>query len=307
MVAAMSAVLHSLPPKARDAAPSAGKIAALSDAKLYALHHPFALDGRVSAYPESARGFSVANCYLLKQDDAAMLIDTGFGKDEPAIRAQVEELIAPGSPLSLFPLRLNEFMSINNVATFAGHFNVEQCYTSNIDAALWFDFGTDNSRDILEKMKVVAVTRADTIQIGKHGRVIDVMQAPIRLIATRWLYDSATRTLFSSDMFTHVWRDRADGPWIVTDDDDTTAAREVRSFMLNTRYWWLEGAPTDSIRRGIDAVFDKYDIETIAPGYGCILRGRDVVKRHYKMLDEFLKASDKSRMVSRYVTRDEER
>jgi hypothetical protein len=31
------------------------------------------------------------------------------------------------------------------------------------------------------------------------------------------------------------------------------------------------------------------------------------VARHYAMLDEFLKSSDKSRMVSRYVTRDEER
>jgi hypothetical protein len=32
-----------------------------------------------------------------------------------------------------------------------------------------------------------------------------------------------------------------------------------------------------------------------------------VVERHYRMLDEFLKACDKSRMVSRYVGRDEER
>ena len=150
-------------------------------------------------------------------------------------------------------------------------------------------------------------TRADTIQLGKHGRAIDVMQAPIRLIATRWLYDRATKTLFASDMFTHVWRDHADGRWIVTDADDTTTAKDLRSFMLNTRYWWLEGAPTASIRRGIDEVFDKYDIETIAPGYGCVLRGRKVVARHYKMLDEFLKSCDKSRMVSRYVTRDEER
>ena len=134
------------------------------------------------------------------------------------------------------------------------------------------------------------------------------MQAPIRLIATRWLYDRATRTLFSSDMFTHVWRDAATGPWIVTDtDNDPTAPRDVRSFMLNTRYWWLEGAPTDSIRRGIGNVFDTYDIETIAPGYGCILHGRNVVARHYRMLDEFLKSCDKSVAVSRYVTRDEER
>jgi hypothetical protein len=95
---------------------------------------------------------------------------------------------------------------------------------------------------------------------------------------------------------------------VVTDaDNDPTTTGDIRSFMLNTRYWWLEGAPTDSIRRGIAEVFDKYDIETIAPGYGCILRGRNVVARHYAMLDEFLKACDKSRMVSRYVSRDEER
>jgi hypothetical protein len=297
------------PQQARQRRGFAGGIASLADERLYALQNPFALDGRVSSYPGSARGFSVVNSYLLTQPDSAMLIDTGFGKDEPVIRAQIEQLIAPGLPFSMFPLRLNEFMSINNVESFAGHFNIETCYTSNPDAALWFDFGAkDDGRDILKSMKVTAVTRADTIALGKSGRAIDVMQAPLRLIATRWLYDRATRTLFSSDMFTHVWRDTEAGPWIVTDtDNDPTSPRDVRSFMLNTRYWWLEGAPTDSIRRGIGNVFDKYDIETIAPGYGCILRGRNVVARHYQMLDEFLKACDKSVAVSRYVTRDEER
>jgi hypothetical protein len=283
-------------------------MAALAPGKLYALQNPFVLDGRVSAYPASARGFAVANSYLLTQDDAALLIDTGFGKDEPIIRSQIESLIAPGLPLSMFPLRLNEFMSINNVEAFAGHFNVEQCYTNNLDAALWFDFGAKaDGRGILESMRVTAVTRADTIEIGKQGRTVAVMQAPIRLIATRWLYDGLTRTLFSSDLFTHVWRERASGPWIVTEENDATSVRELRSFMLNTRYWWLEGAPTDAIRRGIDAIFDTYDIETIAPGYGAILRGHKVVARHYRMLDEFLASCDKSRAVSRYVSRDEER
>ncbi len=305
----MSVTTHHAPPATRETRGFSGGIGELAAGKLYALQNTFPLDGRVSAYPASARGTSVANSYLLTQPDAAMLIDTGFGKDEPVIRAQIESLIKPGLPLSMFPLRLNEFMSINNVETFAGHFNVETCYTSNVDAALWFDFGAQaEGRDILKKMNVTAVTRADVIKLGKLGRGIDVMQAPIRLIATRWLYDGATKTLFSSDMFTHTWRDSATGPWIITDaDNDATSLRDVRSFMLNTRYWWLEGAPTDSMRRGIDAIFDKHDIETIAPGYGCILHGRNVVERHYKMLDEFLAACDKSRMVSRYVSRDEER
>ena len=304
----MSILTQHAPPGACDTGGFGGGIATLAEGKLYALQNPFALDGRVSAYPGSARGYSVANSYLLTQSDAALLIDTGFGKDEPVIREQIESLIAPGLPLSMFPLRLNEFMSINNVEAFAGHFNVEQCYTSNVDAALWFDFGAKaDGRSTLESMRVTAVTRADMIEVGKKGRPMDVMQAPIRLIATRWLYDRATRTLFSSDLFTHVWRDRANGPWVVTDEDDTTTGRELRSYMLNTRYWWLEGAPTDSIRRGIGDVFDKCDVETIAPGYGCILRGHKVVARHYRMLDEFLKACDKSVAVSRYVTRDEER
>jgi hypothetical protein len=297
------------PPNAREPQGFSGGIASLADDQLYALQNSLTLDGRVSSYPASARGFSVANSYLLAQPDAAMLIDTGFGKDEPVIRAQIERLIAPGLPLSMFPLRLNEFMSINNVESFAARFNIDQCYTSNPDAALWFDFGAEaNGRSILDAMKVTAVTRADTIEVGKGGRAIDVMQAPIRLIATRWLYDHATRTLFSSDMFTHVWRDSATGPWIVTEaDDDLTSLCDVRSFMLNTRYWWLEGVSTDSMRRGIGDIFDKHDIETIAPGYGCILRGRKVVARHYRMLDEFLKGCDKSVAVSRYVFRDEER
>ena len=305
----MSVMTDHAPRQARAARGFSGGIAELAQDKLYALQNQFALDGRVSCYAASTRGFSVANSYLLTEPDAALLIDTGFGKDEATIRGQIESLIAPGTPLSMFPLRLNEFMSINNVESFAGHFNVKTCYTSNVDAALWFDFGVkDEGRDILKKMNVTAVTRADVIELGAQDRKIDVMQAPIRLIATRWLYDRSTKTLFSSDLFTGVWRDDAKGPWVVTEsDNDSTTTADMRSFMLNTRYWWLEGAPTDAIRRGIDAVFDKYDVETIAPGYGCILRGRKVVERHYRMLDEFLKACDKSRMVSRYVTRDEER
>src|SRR4029453_7202577 len=151
----MSALTQHAPRKARETDGFAGGIAAIAEGKLYALQHPYALDGRVSSYPASARGFSVANSYLLTQCDAAMLIDTGFGKDEPTIRAQIESLIAPGLPLSMFPLRLNAFMSINNPEPFAGHFNLETCYTSNPDAALWFDFGAKaEGRNVLESMNI---------------------------------------------------------------------------------------------------------------------------------------------------------
>jgi hypothetical protein len=40
--------------------------------------------------------------------------------------------------------------------------------------------------------------------------------------------------------------------------------------------------------RDLAEVFEKREVETIAPGYGCLLRGADVVARHVAMLDGVL-------------------
>ena len=284
------------------------RIRELGKGSLFALQNPMKLDGRVSSYPADARGYSVTNCYLLRQPDAAWLIDTGFGGDEPALRAQLESLIPRSLPLSLLPLRLNEFMSIQNIDPFVQYFNVKECFTGNPDAAFWFDFGagSDSGQDTLDRLNITTIAREETIEIGGQGRPVVVYQAPIRLIATRWIYDAATKTLFTSDMYTHTWRERADGPWIIQDgDDDPTDFDHVRSFLLNTRYWWLEGVDTAALRKGMNAILDKHDIETIAPGYGCVLRGRKTVEKHVKLVDDVLKSLDKTVATSRYVGRDE--
>src|SRR5262245_53239410 len=285
-------------------------ISELAAAKLFALQNTMRLDGRVSSYPASATGWSVSNCYLLRQPDAAWLIDTGFGGHEAALRGQIEQLIGRKLPLSLLPLRLNEFMSIQNIDPFCLYFNVKECFTGNPDAAFWFDFGagSDSGQNTLDRLNITTISREETIEIGARGRPVVVYQAPIRLIATRWIYDAATKTLFTSDMYTHTWRDRPDGPWIIRDgDDDPTDFDQVRSFLLNTRYRWPEGVDTATLRKGMHKILEKHDIETIAPGYGCILRGRKTVERHIRLVDDVLASLDKSVAVSRYVDRDEER
>ena len=121
-----------------------------------------------------------------------------------------------------------------------------------------------------------------------------------------WIYDESTRTLFSSDMFSHVWQDDPEGPWAVEEETVTTSAF-VRSFLLNTRYWWLEGVDTGTVRKGIADVFHLYDIENIAPGYGAILMGRELVERQFSVLDDVLRDLDRSVVNPRYIPRDMER
>lgn len=280
---------------------SYSKVVELTEGKVYALHNTFPLDGRISAYPISARGHSVSNCFLLKDDSGALLLDTGYAAHEAEILAQLESLIDPDSPLHLLPLRINEFMSVGNAMAVAKRFNVVECLAPVPEINEWLEFealepgGGNNGNPILP---TTILKPLHPIEIG--DRYIEVMIAPIRLISTRWIYDAATRTLFTSDMFSHLWTDRAEGPWLL-DEDEVTTTSFVRSFLLNTRYWWLEGARTDSIRKGIAEVFERYDIETIAPGYGAILRGRHLVEQQFAVLDEVLAGFDRSVVKPGYV------
>jgi hypothetical protein len=66
----------------------------------------------------------------------------------------------------------------------------------------------------------------------------------------------------------------------------------------------LEGGETTSLRKKLAGVFEKYDIENIAPGYGRVLCGKKLVERQYQLLDEALRQLDKSLVQAKYVFRD---
>ena len=289
---------------------SGSSIATLADGRLYALHNAYVLDGRVSSYPSSARGWAASNCYLLRQYDGALLLDTGFAAHGSAILHQLDTLIDRKLPLAIMPLRINEFMSVGNAMPIAGRFNVVECYSNVTDVELWLDFDSDTYREARQPapFRTTLLSGPKRLQVGAgETRMVDVYLAPVRLIGTQWTYDAATRTLFTSDTFAWVWRSDPDGPWAVGDNDDTTTPEDVRNFLFNTRYWWLEGALTEQMRRDLARVFETHDIETIAPGYGSILKGRKVVERHYTMLDEALRDWDRSRTLPHYVARGEQR
>lgn len=286
----------------------------LSPGRVYALHNTFELNGRVSAYPRTARGYAPSNCYLLVDNGAAMLLDTGYACHEDEILSQLSGLIDPQMPLSLFPLRINEFMSVCNTMAIAKRFNVVECFSNVPDIEDWVEFETLRGQERNPVLKTTLIARGDHCQVpigGEKGggRLVDVMNAPLRLISTRWIYDPETKTLFSSDMFSHVWSDREDGPWVLgnNEDDGVTDFAFVRSFLLNTRYWWIEGANMSPIRKAVNEVFETFDIETIAPGYGAILRGRNHVERQFSVLDDVLGQLDRAHVPPAYVPRALER
>ena len=279
-------------------------IVELEKDKLFLLQNIVELDGRLIAFPPNQTGFAPLNSYIIKEDTGALMIDTGYLYHQDSILYQLSKVITPDLPLSVLPSRVNEFMSVGNAKAISQQFNVIDYYLAQPDAPDWFDF-TDSERDL--ELKVIpthVIGKQIECEIGyKTGRFIEIMSAPLRLINTAWVYDKLSKTLFTSDMFTYALSDNKDGPWILQEDDLRCESQFIKSFMLNTRYWWLEGAKTRSLRENIRRVFNEYDITTIAPGYGKIFRGRELVAKQFSKLDTILAELDFSKIKAQYIAR----
>ncbi len=271
-------------------------IVELAEGRLYALCNPYRLDGRVSSHPIDARGFASNNCYLVVESEHAILIDTGFSVHEQVLLEQLDSLLEPFLPLSVWALRIGEFASICNMRPVVERFSVDVPYgPPGSKPTEWVDFrpefapyGTETGSGALGEIVDAMVRPGDIVKVGERGRSLLTLDAPLRLLPTSWAYDQETRTLFTADAFTYAWRPSSAGPWVITAEDDPTTSDQVTEYLLGSRFWWLAGARTQELREGIRDVFRNFEIETIAPAFGCIMRGRALVQRHAAMLDEIL-------------------
>jgi glyoxylase-like metal-dependent hydrolase (beta-lactamase superfamily II) len=269
----------------------AGEIIELAGGWLYALCNPYEVDGRVSWHSPAARGYAPMNSYVFKDDDAALLVDPGLSAHEAGVLSQLSRILDDRDRLALFPLRVGEFDSICNVVPIARRYELDAIYALSIVANPgWFDLDPPEA-GIAGALDAVPVKQVPSkpFQLHVGDRQLEVFDPAVRLLNTHWIYDHASKALLTSDLFGHVLSADPSGRWVVDEISEGVTQTDVRSHLLETRYWWLEGARVDDLRRGLAEPFERYDVEIIAPTFGCILRGADVVRHHYEMVDAILR------------------
>src|SRR5436190_919191 len=150
---------------------SGATITELVKDKVYCLHNPFPLDGRLSAFPKRVRGWSSANCYVLKEPEGAYMLDTGYFSHQQSVIAQLDQVLDRTTPLTLFPLRITEYMSVGNGLAISRAFNDRECCATLPDALLWLDLeGTSPDRkqpDIVNKV-LRGEMRLDPSRVGRR-------------------------------------------------------------------------------------------------------------------------------------------
>ncbi|CUR58484.1 conserved hypothetical protein [metagenome] len=271
-----------------------GPIVPLVDGRLYLLPNPYRLDGRVCTHPPDASGWASQNCYLFVENDRAVLVDTGFSIHEASMLSRLEEIITPDMTLEVSVLRLGEYYGSCNVRPIVERFGVQKVYSARRDGVESTDFrpdhvpwGTPTGTGSFATVEKVQMRGNGSIEMGVD-RTMSLVKPPLRLLSTNWLYDAGTRTLLTADMFTHSWLDQPDGPWVSSPDEAVPSAAEVRAFMVGTRYWWLPGSRTAQMVVDLHQIFDQYEVDRIAPGFGLVIEGSELVKEHVRILSEVL-------------------
>ncbi len=278
----------------------------IAPGRLYALSSPFEIDGRVSWYPPEVRGVSVINCYLLIEGDEALLVDTGLAFHAQDLLDALERLLPSSARLSVLYTRVGEYQSISNTPLIHARFPLEMIYGAAPACSVWSDFGAEREWGVPSALSEVpsrVLRSRQEIELGGKGRTLLVSNSVLRLLTNHWVYDCRTATLFSGDLFTYGVKTTAGEPWVIDPAADLVSASDVRRHLVGTRYWWLDDADVEVIRHGLGSFFASHAVTTIAPGYGCLIRGEALVSRHVRLLDEALASGSRARVGARHGAR----
>lgn len=272
-------------------------VVTLVDKRLYALPLPLRLGGRLSMFPHGAHGYSAVNCYLLVEGSDRLLVDTGFPAQREVLLALLGNLLQPRDELSVMSLRPGEPNSYGNLLPVARKYRVAKYYSMLPHQLLWaFDVGvgTDGGPELVAAGTSISELlplrgAARSLPFG-GSRQLEWFRPLLHMILQTWLFDTGTGTLFTSEVFGHSSREAVTGPWVIRDpDEDAITPAGLADFLQATdRFWWLPGAETARLADWVSEVFERFEVERIAPGFGCVIEGSEMVARAVGTLVEAL-------------------
>lgn len=257
----------------------------LVEGRIFRLGDQVPLDGRLSWAARRPGRVQPISGYVVRRDDRTYLLDTGVAAHRNTVIRQFSDVVPKDRPLTAFLTRA-DYQCLGNLEALNDIHPLDE---------LAFDIRSPFSAfdDVKRNLKNVKQTLL-TPGFGGYKPLASsddllVFPAMIRILGTNWVYSKSDRVLFTSDWFCHTDLPEGAQSSILDDParDETTHDSAVEHILC--KYYWLPRASTEPLSNWLKRTFDELDIQTIAPTFGCILQGREMVERHYNLAMDMLK------------------
>lgn len=243
------------------------------------------LDGRLSWAPKREGCRQPLSCYLLLKGDRPHLIDTGAACHRQLILDQLERLVPREKEITAFTTR-NEYQCVGNINVIHNSVQLKELYFFGINPFAAYDDISSGMPDV--EVTILDVASSKPLQL-KTAPSLSIMSTPIKILGTFWAYEAETRTLFSSDWFGYTFKADKQRGAIINNIDDELYSYDLAREFITYRFHWLEIADTRPMVMWLEKLFADFEIETIAPTFGCVLKGKDVVSKHFELSLDVLK------------------
>lgn len=232
-------------------------------------------------------GLLAVSCYVLKDGEHAVIVDTGLALHRDLIGDGISSLLADCSTRELIMTR-REPDAIINLPFLVKKLGLDAVYCGGVLNPLDF-FERVDQKSLESHVSAIAHASVEWARLGSTlaigGLSLEVLRTTVVVLPKTHLYEQRTGTLFGSDTWGFLSQPEAGSLDIVTAWDERLSRHSIAHY-LRHKFDWLCGIDTASIETDL-ARLKRYEIRRICSTYGGVIEGAALAAR---VIDETIEA-----------------
>ena len=246
---------------------------------------------RLSWLPADLDGYEPLNAYVVTDPGNCVFVEPGMPILLPALKSAIDTLV--GDRKVWVNFTRNEADCIGNMGYLFGTCPDPTLLFGGVGGILeWINdpaVSILEVRDFLGRIPIVDAKNGSSRDIGAL-RFGWLEAAYKQMLITQWAYEATTGCLFTSDAMGYRHLSSVDAPPVVDSARGLPAVEAVTAEIAQRMNWMRESDYPGLIER-FEAVFRERDVRMIAPIHGCVIRGREAVAAHVRLVSKALRAA----------------
>ncbi len=245
--------------------------------QLYAIGGMIPATRPLSFFPATAKGEIPVCAYVMKDGDNFLLVDTGIAIHRREIGKAMEKLIA-GCTNRQMAMTRREPDNLINLPWAVKEFDIARVSgggeVSPLDFFESMDFANADAQLKAQTGALLNwVAPGAVVEVGKFK--LDVLRPALRVLATFYLYEHATETLFGAESWGFL-TETSSHRGLIARADDRIGVDTILEY-LNTKFDWIAGSDTAPLIDELKTIAAR-PIERICSNYGRVIEGRKLVR-----------------------------